>query len=605
MTTEGHRMQDFKLANVLFEANDRMDAYPALYCRTTKPLPIDAAGRVVTLFPRERFDFATYFNALSNRKWHLYTNATSFSRHLELRGGACAVELTHVDTYQCAERRIPGCIWRKEASDDWVSLDLDFPTSSAELLAFRITTLDDAVLLRNGYYHTKVDEGDIRDVELALCTTTFKKEEFILPNIQMIRDQILSSDERIADHFRMIVVDNGRTLDAGSLSHDGVQVLPNPNVGGSGGFARGMIEATRDPSVTNVLLMDDDVSVSPESFRRTFNLLSIVRDEYADAFVGGGMLNFDLMDQQHEDLGFMNPNGWYEPVKPPLSLSKLHDVAYNEAIRPGSDQQTYAAWWYCCIPVATIHRVGLPLPLFVRGDDVEYSLRARPRFMTMNGICVWHLAFTTKYNAQVERYQVIRNGFILQAASQVAQECNLLGWFRSLYGGEITRFNYDSAELMLIALEDFLRGPACIEDPGQGERNLKELGRLNERVVPLDELPDDFGEELHANISRLQVDEWDKPGLRQRLRKHLTLNGNRLTRGTLDPTPVFIPYDGWCDPSSLMRGHSTVIAVDPSGENGAVRHLDRARYHELQKRFHADTKRFKHEYADVAKTWRE
>lgn len=40
-----------------------------------------------------------------------------------------------------------------------------------------------------------------------------------------------------------------------------------------------MIEAMEQaPRATHVLLMDDDVSISPESIIRTFNLLSIVND---------------------------------------------------------------------------------------------------------------------------------------------------------------------------------------------------------------------------------------------------------------------------------------------------------------------------------------
>ena len=56
----------------------------------------------------------------------------------------------------------------------------------------------------------------------------------------------------------MFVVDNGRTLDAEGLSDDLITVIPNENVGGAGGFARGMIAALEsDEDFTHVLLMDD------------------------------------------------------------------------------------------------------------------------------------------------------------------------------------------------------------------------------------------------------------------------------------------------------------------------------------------------------------
>ena len=92
----------------------------------------------------------------------------------------------------------------------------------------------------------------------------------------------------------MLVIDNGRTLDAETLSGDGVRVFPNKNVGGAGGFARGMIEAMRlEKPATHVLLMDDDVQISTESLKRTYQLLSIVNDEYKDSYVSGAMMSYE------------------------------------------------------------------------------------------------------------------------------------------------------------------------------------------------------------------------------------------------------------------------------------------------------------------------
>ena len=40
-------------------------------------------------------------------------------------------------------------------------------------------------------------------------------------------------------------------------------------------------------NLTHVLLMDDDVVMQPESIYRTYRILSLLKDEYKDSFVGG------------------------------------------------------------------------------------------------------------------------------------------------------------------------------------------------------------------------------------------------------------------------------------------------------------------------------
>ena len=183
------------------------------------------------------------------------------------------------------------------------------------LLAFEVTTFS-MLDVKEIYYYTKVDESKLRDVELAVATTTFQKEDFILPNIELVKREVLGCAEPIAGHFTFHVVDNGRTLDKEALEGSGVFIHPNPNVGGAGGFTRGMIEAMeQEHKATHVLLMDDDVQISPESLKRTYNLLTLVNDEYVDAFLSGAMLSYEKQDEFYEDIGYVRHYGVYGPSR--------------------------------------------------------------------------------------------------------------------------------------------------------------------------------------------------------------------------------------------------------------------------------------------------
>lgn len=179
-------------------------------------------------------------------------------------------------------------------------------TDDMVIVGFIIKT-EGSVDIRNSYYELEID-GDLNDVELVLSTTTFKKEAFIERNIGLVKEQIVESADPIAEHFHMYVMDNGRTLDAEKLTSDRITVIPNDNVGGAGGFTRGMITAMeQDPKATNILLMDDDVAVSPESIKRTYNLLRILKEEHREDMISGAMLNYEIGEDQWEDIGNMTP----------------------------------------------------------------------------------------------------------------------------------------------------------------------------------------------------------------------------------------------------------------------------------------------------------
>ena len=435
-----------------------------------------------------------------------------------------------------------------------------------------------------------------------LSTTTFKKEAYIKANIAKIKDEILGSNEDIASHFRMFVVDNGRTLDVSDLQGDGVSICPNDNVGGAGGFTRGMIEALDASSpVTHILLMDDDVSISSESIIRTYNLLRAVNDEYANAFISGAMLSHETADEQWEDTGYMTPEGTFSPAKPPLRLTKFEDLIYNESYRvPGPIKklhQRYAAWWYCAMPLDAVRKNGLPLPYFVRCDDAEYGVRCAPEFMTMNGIGIWHDSFHYRYNAAVERYQTTRNTMIAQYTTGFSPNSDFMHELdRNMYL-ELKKFGYDNAELLLNAFEDFMKGPDFYSAPGAAEKTFMDANRNKEKLHPLAEVEkqaQDLGlaDFKVSNLNRQLID-GDKPrAMSQHLNDFLTNNGQRFIVTQGDGYAV-IPNVGWAYPAGAIRGKKYLIVIDWYNRVGAVRVKDTARYKQIEKRYKADLKRFK------------
>ena len=601
-------MTVLKFANVLLESNERSMTHPAMWHRSDRSVvPVSAevapedAG-AWELRGAGTTDFTTYFNALSVEKLRTYTTATRFLLHLELCGAACTVTPTVARVFSQASEPMAKRAVEVGASSAWESVDIDLdPAADAVLASFQISS-QGTVYLRNGYFAVEIP-GEPRPVELALATTTFKKESYILPNIAAVKRDILGSGEDIAGHFHMHVVDNGRTLDAAALSDAGVTVHPNDNVGGAGGFARGMIEAMRQAvPATNVLLMDDDVAVSPESIKRTFNLLRILNDEYAEAFVSGAMLSFETPDLLWEDMGYMTAQGTCMPIKPAgLRMTLLPDLVLNEKYRPSPEKiaQRYAAWWYCCIPTSTIRREGLPLPVFVRFDDIEYGLRCKPKIIAMNGIGIWHMAFYPRYNAAVERYQTTRNALIGQCTTGMAPASDFLAEFHHNVQLELKKYNYTDAELALEGFEDFLKGPSFIRER-VAERRFMDANRNKEKLVPLSEL-DDMAAKAGiegfsvAALDRQAVDENPPRSRLAALVDLLTCNRQHTVLANNGEGYGIITSLGFAYQPGRIRGKRALIVIDYFNGKGTVRMKDRARYRAIWKRYKADVKTYKRE----------
>lgn len=532
-------------------------------------------------------DFFTYFNACSLVKWEKYAGIHRVYLHLEFSSVSeedysCVIQFfgrSYLDSAPSALEsgkrltRSQGTV----RENGTIEFDLLIPETDHEVVGFTLSVRGRAEL-RAASYFTRVTEDQVNPVKLALCTTTFKKEAYIEPNIQLVKDEILAGDDALAKNFHMFVIDNGQTLDAEALSDSGVSVLPNANVGGSGGFARGMLEVLkRDEGFTHVLLMDDDVSISTESLKRTFNLLSLATGKYRDAFINGAMLIAEEPNRQFEDVSYVTNTGVYRKVKSTkYYVDKQRYIVRNEHINV-EVPNAYGAWWFSCIPVKEIERIGLPLPFFVRGDDVEYGLRAQGTYMTMNGICVWHDGFKGRFRASVDGYQYVRNLLIMIAMSDCAPDKLFMMRVERGVRLQLRALAYDAADLYLDGVEDYLRGPEHFASLN-GEAIMKEKGQKNEKLVPLEELEPQYRNVKYSPRILGAESYIDIP---LKLVRTLPYDRHLLPDNLLRDTPEAIFYSGFSVFSPRTTATKTLVAIDLDGQHAAVRHMDRGRYQEI------------------------
>lgn len=589
-----------KLMNILLSVDDHAAEHPELYFRAHEgDAVVSCDGRPFRA--NGPVGFTTYLNALPAVKWCRYTGIEVAYLHLEL-SGAGAIELQSVAS-GASEFHVTT---RREIDASGVSaMDIEVPLAGADLIGFSLIPARGSNLeLHRAWYYARVEEADVNEIRLALSTTTFNNERYILPNIELVKKSIEAEGDPIASNFHMFVVDNGRTLDVDSISCDAVTVVPNPNTGGSGGFARGMIAATEKPGeFTHVLLMDDDVRILPESILRTFNLLSLARGGYRHAFLNGAMLSLENPVRQFEDVAFVDPSGVYRRVKEDLYMDRLADVLENERIDVEVDQ-AYGAWWFSCIPVEAIEENGLPLPLFIRIDDVEFGIRNEPRYMAMGGICVWHSSFEGRFRASVDCYQYTRNFHIMTALHGCSSERMAVVRLWRNVRQNLRDMDYSAAELLLDGFEDYLKGPSFLEH-ANGAELMKSNGARNERQVPISDIDPSLLREAGVNehvLSRTDVSV--KPPSWLKAWRAVPYDKHYVPDCLLSEKACYLVKYGPGTIEGSSIGHKVIVCLDPTRTQAAVRRMDRERFRAIRRREKELIRRWRKEGDRVREAYR-
>lgn len=592
-------LKNVKLQNIILpmDLDANFLAYPELMARDKhngNPFCYDPEKKCHILKKYTAADMMTYYNCIQAARWKRYTGINNIKLNLTFKGKLSleVYEIYNNSANVCFNliiNQVYSCKSKGEAV-------IDIPDTNKSIIGFKITALEDTEIY-GGYYSSEVDEENIRDVKISLVTTTFKKQEYIKRNIAQLKKQVLCDGSDLKNNIFVHVIDNERALAPEEFDCEDLKIYPNNNVGGAGGFTRGMIEALHlEKKPTHVLLMDDDVMIMSESLFRTYYLLRLLKPEYHKCFLSGAMFDYDIRERQYEDVGYVHKvDGSYGPVKEKMDMRRLDCIVNNDKYEYDNVPDAYAGWWYCCIPVEHIEENGLPLPVFVRGDDVEFSLRNNPGFITLNGICIWHVGFAGKFNAAMELYQVHRNSFVIQAASGICKDVNFIARIRKMFWQDITRFAYNNAELLLDSVEDFLKGPKYIEKLN-GEQSLKEHCAKNEKLIPLSEIP-------YPNAAKDDPYDYESLNIFQKLIYVFTINGHLLPNFLLRNYPSVIAYDWFFVPGKNFR-RKKLIAVNENGGTGNVREMDRKRCFELIDRYITVMGRYRRYHEKVEKAYR-
>lgn len=341
--------------------------------------------------------FGTYFNAFPAAYWRANTNVQTVRLRVEvegqasiivyrstIRGIANRVESFHVDDGGVIEAELS---IKNFGDGGWLWFDLEAQSTDVKLVSAEwLAPVADAR----------------SDGNLSIAVTTFNRADYCVN----LLDTLSKEDEVMSRIDRIQITDQGTKkvrdetgFDAASVAlGEKLLLIEQANIGGSGGFARGMFETAAAAQSEYVLLLDDDVIIEPEGILRALRFANYTR---TPSIVGGHMFNLYERSVLHSWGERINEYRWFWGPAP--FTEEAHDFASSPLrLTPWVHRRIdvdFNGWWMCLIPTQVIREIGLSLPIFIKWDDSEFGVRAgRSGYptVTLPGAAIWHMPWTEK-----------------------------------------------------------------------------------------------------------------------------------------------------------------------------------------------------------------
>jgi len=426
---------------------------PLLYVRTEGDVTF--ANDAAQLRTGAELSFDTSFGVFAAGRWKRLSIVDSLQVTVNAVGSG-RIELVGVTS------RVAGLLMHEEivvsagiSPSGKTTLDVpDFAKSPIGSYFVRISAEQSDVVVSGGQWTTKTQAP--REVRLSLSITTFNRQDYVKPTVAKVLHLVESLDS-LRNNMRILVVDNARNIKFDTAPNAPITVVPNPNLGGAGGFARGIIYLRDEGWSTHVLLMDDDITLEPEALVRTFALFTFARD--AKLCIHGAMLSEEQAWMQFE----AGSKYRWRSLYPLRAIGREDDLRERKlALRDVREKKfAYTAWWYTAFPISITR--DNPLPVFVRGDDVAFGLmHTGEHSVTMNGVIVWHADFGLKNNPSSLYYEKRNFAIIDTLVFDNHHWWHLARRFIALCFRNLFSMRYASVEYMIRGVRAYLAGPQAL-----------------------------------------------------------------------------------------------------------------------------------------------
>ena len=413
----------------------------------------------------------TFFNAFPASYWRRWTSVKMVRFTADIQGNA------KINVFRSTGRGLMYPVAEKvvHSPQEVERVTVDIPMTGlmdGGYFWFDAESLDGEVIISEAVWSVPQNARTASKLTtMSIAITTFNRASYCMNQLRAIAgakelrkrlDTVYCTDQG----NDLVKNQQGYTKIAEDLGAQ-LTYIQQTNLGGSGGFSRGMYETAKAGNSDFVLLLDDDAISEPESILRAIQFSDYT---VRPVLVGGGMFHLDNRTMLYTQGERINPQRmWMYPSK---NMGYNHDFSM-EPLRDSPDRhqridEDFNGWWMCLIPIAVVKKIGLSMPVFIKFDDIEYGLRAKKAgFPTvcLPGVAVWHQAWHDKDPARSwEEYFTERNRWLAALLTYPDKAPRML--VETMYGDASLglRFVYSAMALHHMALQDILRGPQYLVD---------------------------------------------------------------------------------------------------------------------------------------------
>jgi GT2 family glycosyltransferase len=407
-----------------------------------------ALGRV-SLAARQSLDFSGWLDALPLGYWARFTTVKAV--RLEVTSSAPVDVTVRISN---ARGHVPlegNCrdVASGRTREGRFAATIDTAEAAAGGWAWPIITAafdDDSTDVAEVSWQWVTDDVVPQPNSLAVAITTFDRTDACLRQLGVLAAAAQGGGSLDGVLGRVILVDQGTMPVAESAGFGAVQeslgdrltVIRQRNLGGSGGFARGLHEGLTDSRITHVALLGDDAVAQPERLAHAWAFAQAAR---SPTLVGGQTVD-DVAPKALHRLGAAFPS--------------------TSQVPPSVD---FLPWRMCLVPRAAVEAIGLPLPFFLKWDDVEYGLRATAAgfpSVVLPGAVVWHDSLAERdAESGWQAYFLLRNR-IVTALLHDRRPTVLVAQWMALSLRYLARREPAAAAMHWAALKDVLHGPGWL-----------------------------------------------------------------------------------------------------------------------------------------------
>lgn len=423
--------------------------------------------RQIHLPEHNRVSFGTYFNAFPASYWQAHTDVDQVRLTVSVDSESTVI------VYRSSPRGTSNRVESLHAqSGGTMSIDLPLKQfGDGGWYWFDLVSHATDVTLLSAEWAVPTPEGFVPGT-VSIAVTTFNRPDFCVRHLSTFAESadLLSVLDRliITDQGNKKVRDEDGFAEAAATLGDKFRLVEQGNLGGSGGFARGMYETINDGTSDYCLLLDDDVMVETEGVLRAVQFADFTR---TPTIVGGHM--FNLYERSVLHTFGESINEWRFYWGPNQETKEAHDFsASNLRTTPWMHRRVdvdFNGWWMCLIPTSIIRDIGLALPVFIKWDDAEFGIRAKHhgyKTVSLPGAAVWHMPWTEKDDTiDWQAYFHQRNRWVAAMIySPYKKGGNLMKESFAVDVRHLLSMQYSAVELRLEGLEDVLKGPSHLHE---------------------------------------------------------------------------------------------------------------------------------------------